>query len=725
MNGIMKKSYLLAAGMVVAAGFQSCVSEAPFESDVEGSLHLSASISADLTRGDDSGNELSDKCVVYISSEKGLIRKYIGLSNLPESITLKTGSYVAEAWTGDSVSASFDKKFFRGYQPFDISAGENDVKVACKIANVVVSVDPQSLEAGLSDLKITVSNSRAGLEFTKDNIDDKGYYMMPSYDTDLTYCVEGVDISGKTIKKEGRIENVKRAYEYALRLKSGDWDPIYGGAYFKIEIEEYPVYEDVVEIFGRPSVIGVDFDIEKQQVATPGTFTDRTVYVRGYKGIEQLRLKPVGNAAAVAPFFTEVGLTSCDAATREALRAKGVSWTLKSETESDGVLRDEYYVIFSKAFLDALPDSESEYSFELQAIDGQGKETTALLRIVNNLAAVETKELIVMDDLSKGEDMLAVGSRKAQISVRIDDSAVSPVLQYRKVGASAWTDVKISSGESTRGASAYLVTLSGLEPSTSYEYRAVDGDFATETYSFKTEGIFSIPNSSMEEWSAFSDNSKVLLPGAGGVRTFWDSGNHGSATMSVTLTTNSSDMIHSGEYAARLRSQFVGIGVIGKFAAGNLFAGEYAETKGTNGVINFGRPYDGSHPSALTLWANYRPGTVLKGNGNGVLTNGNPDHAQIYVAFTTGPVRVDTSDTSTLFNPEAENVLGYGEVTWTSSFGADGVLEKVTIPVKWYDRAKSTAPTHIVIVCSASKYGDYFTGCEGSLMYVDDFELVY
>ncbi|MDE5712626.1 MAG: PCMD domain-containing protein, partial [Muribaculaceae bacterium] len=30
-----------------------------------------------------------------------------------------------------------------------------------------------------------------------------------------------------------------------------------------------------------------------------------------------------------------------------------------------------------------------------------------------------------------------------------------------------------------------------------------------------------------------------------------------------------------------------------------------------------------------------------------------------------------------------------------------------------------------VIVCSASKFGDYFCGSSSSVMYVDDFELVY
>ncbi|MDE7334870.1 MAG: PCMD domain-containing protein, partial [Muribaculaceae bacterium] len=34
-------------------------------------------------------------------------------------------------------------------------------------------------------------------------------------------------------------------------------------------------------------------------------------------------------------------------------------------------------------------------------------------------------------------------------------------------------------------------------------------------------------------------------------------------------------------------------------------------------------------------------------------------------------------------------------------------------------------PTYMRVVFTASKFGDYFEGGEGSLMYVDDVEIVY
>jgi hypothetical protein len=41
----------------------------------------------------------------------------------------------------------------------------------------------------------------------------------------------------------------------------------------------------------------------------------------------------------------------------------------------------------------------------------------------------------------------------------------------------------------------------------------------------------------------------------------------------------------------------------------------------------------------------------------------------------------------------------------------------------WRDKARKA--THIVVISCASRYGNYFTGGVGSLLYVDEFELVY
>lgn len=97
------------------------------------------------------------------------------------------------------------------------------------------------------------------------------------------------------------------------------------------------------------------------------------------------------------------------------------------------------------------------------------------------------------------------------------------------------------------------------------------------------------------------------------------------------------------------------------------------------------------------------------------------------MALTTKPVEILTKKaTRKLFNKDDAEVLAYGQYTFDkTNYGPDGELQELVIPIEYYDRAKSQNPTHLVIVCSASKFGDYFCGGEGSTMYLDDFELVY
>ncbi len=85
------------------------------------------------------------------------------------------------------------------------------------------------------------------------------------------------------------------------------------------------------------------------------------------------------------------------------------------------------------------------------------------------------------------------------------------------------------------------------------------------------------------------------------------------------------------------------------------------------------------------------------------------------------PVEVATRRIDeTAFDKDAEAVIAYGELLLKES--VDGWTE-VTIPLDY--RSTSRIPTHILVTFAASRYGDYFTGSSSSVLWVDDFELVY
>ncbi|MDE6298003.1 MAG: PCMD domain-containing protein, partial [Muribaculaceae bacterium] len=408
---------------------------------------------------------------------------------------------------------------------------------------------------------------------------------------------------------------------------------------------------------------------------------------------------------------------------------------------------------FSKNFFDALPSSEEEYVIEIHAIDRSGKRTDGSLRIANTESAIEVMAPVEAAPVpDPANQPMAITGTKATLTGYLYNPEVNDYgIMYREAGASEWNKVAAkNSGASarkklrsmTRAQIAtraekvtYSVTLTGLKPGTTYEYKSYADDYEKGAVkSFVTESKFVIPNASFEDWSTYSAKTmlgkkNVVLPWSIGDKnaSFWGSGNEGSATANMTLTDKSGDMTHSGSYSARLETK----AALGIIAAGNIFIGSYVETDGTNGVLSLGRLYNGSHPSKLKVWANYRPGngvTVKDENASFLPAGfkGGKDHGQIYVALTTEPVEIRTNPNNRkLFDPLEECVLAYGEKTFTENFGPDGSLEALEIPIEYNSRANTQAPKYLVIVVSASKYGDFFSGAAGSVFYLDDFELVY
>ncbi|MDE5869030.1 MAG: PCMD domain-containing protein, partial [Muribaculaceae bacterium] len=346
---------------------------------------------------------------------------------------------------------------------------------------------------------------------------------------------------------------------------------------------------------------------------------------------------------------------------------------------------------------------------------------------------------------------MAVLGRSATLTGYLYDAEASDYgFEYRESGTSEWIKVSAKDQQSARRKIRsmsrmemktraekvpYTVKLTGLKTGTTYEYRAyAEGYSKAAVMTFKTESVYKIVNASFEDWSTYQAQTMlgkrtVIYPGVGdrNENPYWESGNEGAATAGITLTDKSTDMVHSGTYSARLESK----SAVGMIAAGNIFAGTYVKTDGTNGVLSLGRPYNSTHPDKLKVWVNYRPasGVTVKDENASFLPagfKGGKDHGQIYVALTTEPVEIRTNPNNRkLFDPLEECVLAYGEKTFTENFGPDGSLEAVEIPINYNSRAESQRPLYLVIVVSASKYGDYFSGAAGSVFYLDDFELIY
>lgn len=747
---ILKNLISSTALLLILSG---CANEAPFSVEGDGVLkmdteyrgNISVTSRAESIEGY-TDEYLNKNLVVYIENSKGVIRKYLGKDQIPEAITLPVGKYVVEGWTGDSISASWDKKFFRGYQDnVTVGAGTNNLSLKLDIANVIATVDKESL-TDIDNLSVKFYHSRGDLTFTETKIlaGDKAYFMMPNADKDLQYEIEGFNKLGEPFRKTGKIENVKRASLYNLKLTSEQPENTLGGAIIRISIQEIPVIEERFEIFPGPSfkaVYGQDeWNLDRQITSTSQEkdFKELKVRTLVYGELKSLKINFDEKISGMAD-ISGMELTQENA--KDLLAAKGIyldfienSSEKSSEKDMGNVKALETWITFPESFFNGLEVNENEYTIILSAQDDRDYVNSTTIKIANSESALA--DPIVSDpEPDKATNPMAILGTSAELTVMIlDETAADFGIMYREEGSENFEKVsaKLNGVLVNSRASSnkiFKVVLTGLTPGTTYEYKSYSDDFEEEDVkTFTTEEKYLIPNADMSDWSTDSSGKKdgAIIPGPGTAPTYWDTGNHGSIMRNINLT-QSDDTFIEGNTVAKLRSQFVGLGgILGKFAAGNIFTGEFYGVDGTDGILHLGRDYNNSHPSSLNVMVNYRPEKVESRSAKDPKKAGDLDEAQIYVALITGDYfEVKTKNQSKLFDENDPQVLAYGQVTFDDNVGEDNKLTLINIPFKYKEAAKTTLPSKLVIVCAASKFGDYFTGGEGSTMYVDDFELLY
>jgi hypothetical protein len=293
--------------------------------------------------------------------------------------------------------------------------------------------------------------------------------------------------------------------------------------------------------------------------------------------------------------------------------------------------------------------------------------------------------------------------------------------QYREASSDDWTDLPASWVTQTAGD--FYAYIPHLQPNTEYVVRAVSGENVGNQVNFTTQGVSTIPNGDFEEWSKGSKDIWNPFPESG--EQFWDTGNQGSITLGQNLTSPTTHTATGSGYAAECKTMFVGVGGnIGKLGAGSVFSGNYLRTDGTNGVLGFGKPWS-NRPTKLKGYFQYQTKNINYAINEGNYSNmiGQPDTCHIYIALTdwTAPYEIKTkSSERRVFNKNADYVIGYGELQYSGTMNSYQAFE---IPITY--RSTSKVPTYIQITCSTSKYGDYFTGGDGAVLYVDQFTLDY
>lgn len=702
----------------------------------QGTLQLSVGMSdkitvASRTLSSEEQTQLEQACKVRIYNETSLVRKYEGTDNVPSSIPLMSGTYSVRVTAGDSVAASFDQRFFEGNEEFTITKGQQSpVEVKCGIANTVLAFtwDESLKEAFEGDCQVTVTSATGELVYSSANADAKGYFSLPADNRKLTCKFTATKLTGGTYEQTTELTDAQPATLYNMTCKyTATGQETTGGAWLTLSVDETPLSEETttIGIKQRPVIVCKDADNIEYDLEQPMYLATNT---KGTYYLIVSTSSPLKGALLQNDRFTEFGVpaNSMDlmnlGGKDASVEASGISLHAPNAIMETG---GTWKIQFSEELIAKMTAQEGQVTTTLTATDKNGKQRMVTWNIVVSNATVATTEAIPYE----------IWTSKATLHGKVTGTLAStPKFQYRVKGSgSSWTVVDADLTEST-----FSKEITGLNPGTTYEYQAMDGTQAsTVTCEFTTETTFQPDNASFEytqtyKVSTLLGNKDCLFFYQAGKEMWWDTGNTGSATAGKNLTTQDSNIKNSGNYSAKLASA----NIMGTFAAGNLFTGKFLGTEDmTKGILGWGRPCT-SRPKALKVWVRYTPGTVDKGDSH--ISEGETDKGIIYVAVgdwkssdsTYGsewPIVVRTKG-PVLFNPHDEGTIGYGEHIFTENYGTETEtsLKEITIPLDYegyggYNRKPET----ILIVASASQYGDYYEGSSSSVMWLDDMELIY
>lgn len=344
---------------------------------------------------------------------------------------------------------------------------------------------------------------------------------------------------------------------------------------------------------------------------------------------------------------------------------------------------------------------------------------------------------------------------KAYVTGNIQNGT-TPVVEYRQQGSSEWIIVPF--GQLTINTASYEAEINSLLPGTNYECQVSAGGSSSGIRTFTTAPALQMENSSFDDWHIVGSGIKSLYnPWKEGGSSYWDTGNHGATTVGAS---NSTFVTEDGRTYANLQSKHIVV----KFAAGNIFTGQYLSTDGTDGILSMGRPFD-SFPTKLQFDYTFKTASVNRGGGkwdeqysryisrdayDRMSSHMVPDSCSVYIALIgekdeevwddmnlktgkmigdgkkypfiirTKILNSDTNKRLKLFNPNDENVIAFGHFE-SGDNQNDWTTKTITLDYRY----KFYKPKYIIVVISSSKYGDYFIGSDSSLLKIDNLKLLY
>jgi hypothetical protein len=256
-----------------------------------------------------------------------------------------------------------------------------------------------------------------------------------------------------------------------------------------------------------------------------------------------------------------------------------------------------------------------------------------------------------------------------------------------------------------------------------YSVSAEDKSIAEWAVSLKIQqSEVQLPNSDFNLWY---DAGGYPEPGDGITESVWGTANKALALVGGYNTEPVSDG-NNGFYAKMTTIQAP---AIVRIAAATLFTGSFKDgfpsIEDPRSNIDFGMPYT-SVPTGFKVMYIYVPGDSYEdGDGNPLP---GADACDIYVMLEVWEEQEGTTikkRVATAWYRSSDIISSWTALNLTFTYGElPGSDPDYMKPADGYAPSGSK-PTHITVVFSSSALGDFFTGAIGSILEVDDFELIY
>jgi len=641
-----------------------------------------------------------------------VVAEYPDCSSMTERIFLTAGTYRLIASSGEETEAAFEKPFYQARQEVEVKAAtSNEVAMVCTQANVKVTVAfSEAIRNNFKDYSLTVENGKGALLFAKE--EKRAGYLNVNEGTLVWNLL--LDNGQEVFKLNKTVPGVKARQHYKFTFDIKEDGNAEDGAFMA-----GVTVDTTTQVFDWVCNIVLKEDIARPEM----TRTDGKAVGEPYLVLEKARGAEVQVEIAAQARMSEMtvrhkseamkalGLpesfcpTKLTTEVETAVKAAGVTWSPASLLDAQQATLD-----FS-GLANRLPLGEHE--LYLSVYDARCRLVTDTLRIT---------VIPDIDHIADEANVMEVWAKFATLRGRwyTIDKPQGMALEYSTDRTNWMTAADVSFDESAKTFSAYL---KDLQAGTTYYFRTTDTEKgASETIrSFTTEGAEQIPYLNFDTWYQADPHNAWYL-GEMGTTKYWDSGNGGANTMSDKNPTaadyNNKVAVEGNQAAARLETKVV----FNVMAAGNIYTGDFVKAivnPGNPGAqLEFGIPYT-CRPTSLKGYYKYRPVKVSKTSDKvPQVAKGDLDSCHIYIALFagwTGPFQVNTQTSTFVDLGEA---IAFGEVKASKVMDS---YEYFDVPITYRDKTRK--PAYALIVATASKYGDYFVGGEGSVLWIDEFEL--